>query len=91
MREAFENPTQRLHLPGMNKVTDIIMRTGNIKSSKSYADIIYIYKKRIKKTNNIYMGHFKCDSWDIISVSQDDKVSCVILKNKNNGESVRLQ
>lgn len=37
------------------------------------------------------MGHFKCESSDIISVSQDDNVSCVILKNKNNGESVRSQ
>lgn len=37
------------------------------------------------------MGHFKYESWDIVSVSQDDKVSRVILKNKNNGESVRSQ
>lgn len=31
------------------------------------------------------MGHFKCESWDIISVSQDDKISCHFKKQKQWG------
>lgn len=88
---GLENPTQRLHLLGMNEVTVIIMRTGDIKSLKVMQTLfIKKKKKRIKKQT--------ISIWVILNVNPRTSVShrmtkflLVILKNKNNGWSVRLQ